>query len=246
MESLLVMRLLSGMGGSACLTIGSGVISDLFQPEQRGKAMAVYAAGILWGPVLGPIIGGFIAQRAGWRWDFYVLFIASVILTAAIMILNPETNPVVLMEWKTAKLRKEAGNSEVTLRNVYTHEKPASELTRRSILLHGLIRPMKLLFTSPIVFLLSLYVSFVFGLLYLLFTTVTEVYITVYHWSPEMCGLAYLGIGIGSMASIIVVAKTSDATIIRLTKRNNGVYEPEFRLPLVVFFGIMVPVSLFW
>jgi len=208
--------------------------------------MAIYSAGILWGPVIGPIIGGFIAQRAGWRWDFYVLFIASVIVSAGIMILNPETNPVVLMEWKTAKLNKEAGDPEVKLRNVYTHEKPVEELTRRNILLHGLIRPLKLLFTSPIVFLLSLYVAFVFGLLYLLFTTVTEVYITVYGWSPELCGLAYLGIGLGAMAGIVAVAKTSDATIIRLTKRNNGVYEPEFRLPLCVFFGLMIPISLFW
>jgi multidrug resistance protein len=244
LSALLVFRLLSGVGGSACLTIGAGVISDLFVIQERGKAMSIYAAGILWGPVIGPIMGGFIAQRTDWRWCFWVLFIAAVVISTGIWILNPETNPVVLIEWKTAKLRKETGNTE--LQNVYTKDKPAEELTRRNILLQGLVRPLKLLFTSPIVFLLSLYVSFIFGLLYLIFTTVTEVFITVYGWSPEMCGLAYLGVGVGSMAAIIFVAKTSDAAIIRATKRNNGVYEPEFRLPLVVFFGLMIPASFFW
>jgi MFS family permease len=103
-----------------------------------------------------------------------------------------------------------------------------------------------MLFASPIVFFVSLYVSFVFGLLFLLFTTVTQVYIMTYNWSPEMCGLAYLGVGLGNFLGIIFVARTSDATIIRLTKRNNGVYEPEFRLPATVIFGVLIPISLFW
>lgn len=61
-------RVLTGIGGSACLTIGGGVVSDLFEPEQRDMAMSIFSAGPLFGPVLGPICGGFIAQRAGWRW----------------------------------------------------------------------------------------------------------------------------------------------------------------------------------
>lgn len=66
--SIIVFRLLTGLGGSGCLTIGGGVVSDLFEPEQRGLAMAIFSAGPLFGPVLGPICGGFIAQGAGWRW----------------------------------------------------------------------------------------------------------------------------------------------------------------------------------
>lgn len=61
-----------------------------------------------------------------------------------------------------------------------------------------------------------------------------------------MTGLAYLGIGIGNFLGIGVVAKTSDATIIKLAKRNNGKYEPEMRLPLCLFFGFLIPVSFFW
>ncbi|KAF2189684.1 membrane transporter [Zopfia rhizophila CBS 207.26] len=244
LSGLIVMRLLAGTGGSACLTIGSGVISDLFLPEQRGLATAMYSLGILFGPVLGPICGGFIAQRAGWKWDFWVVFIAGVLITTGIIILNRETNPIVLIERKTKRLQKELNRPE--LQNVYTYKKDASTLRRRYVLSRGMYRPLKLLFTSPIVFLLSLYVSFVFGLLFLLFTTITQVYIQTYSWSPELCGLAYLGVGLGFFCGIIFVAKTSDATIIRLTKQNNGVYEPEMRLPTCVFFGFLIPISFFW
>jgi multidrug resistance protein len=68
LPALICFRLLTGIGGSACLTIGGGVVSDLFEPEQRGTAMSIFSAGPLFGPVLGPLCGGFIAQRAGWRW----------------------------------------------------------------------------------------------------------------------------------------------------------------------------------
>lgn len=238
------MRFLGGVGGSACLTIGGGVIADLFTPEKRGLATAVYSLGALFGPVLGPICGGFIAERAGWRWDFWVLLIGSALVTIGIIIMNRETNPTVLIQRKTEALRKELNRPE--LMSVYTYTLSPKQLQRRYIMTRGLMRPLKLLFMSPIVSLLCLYVSFVFGLLYLLFTTITQVYIAQYGWQPDLCGLAYLGIGFGFFTGIITVARTCDATIIRLTKRNNGVFEPEMRLPLCVFFGMLVPVSLFW
>lgn len=244
LPGLIVMRFLAGTGGSACLTIGSGVISDMFPVEQRGTAMALYSLGILFGPVLGPICGGFIAQRANWRWDFYVLFIAGCIFTGALMILLHESNAAVILDRKTKRMRKELDRPE--LRNILTHGKDAGSMSRGQILFQGMIRPLKLLFKSPIVFLLSLYISFVFGLLFLLFTTITQVYIATYDWTPELCGLAFLGIGLGFLLGIIFVARTSDATIIKLTKANNGVYEPEMRLPTCVFFGFLIPISLFW
>ncbi|PSN72767.1 MFS general substrate transporter [Corynespora cassiicola Philippines] len=244
LTGLIIMRFLAGVGGSACLTIGAGVISDLFIPEQRGQAMALYSLGGLFGPVLGPICGGFIAQRAGWRWDAWVVFIAGCALTAAIILFNRETNHAVILEWKTTRLRKEMNRPE--LRNIMTHTQDVDALKRRNILKQGIVRPLKLLFKSPIVLLLSLYMSFVFGLLFLLFTTITTVYIQTYDWSPELTGLAYLGIGLGFFMGIVFVARTSDATIIRLTKKNNGVYEPEMRLPTCVFFGCLIPISYGW
>lgn len=66
--SLLIFRIFSGLGGSACLSIGGGIVSDLFDSNERGVATAVFALGPLLGPVIGPIVGGFLSQEAGWRW----------------------------------------------------------------------------------------------------------------------------------------------------------------------------------
>jgi hypothetical protein len=79
-----------------------------------------------------------------------------------------------------------------------------------------------MLFFSPIIFLLSLYMSVAYGLLYLLFTTITQVFIETYGWDPDICGLAYIGLGIGFLCGLVLVARVSDATVVRMTKANDG------------------------
>lgn len=49
------------------MTLNGGIIADLFVPEERGAANALSAIGIMFDPVIGPIFGAFIGQRAGWR-----------------------------------------------------------------------------------------------------------------------------------------------------------------------------------
>lgn len=71
----LVFRFLAGCAGSAPLTIGGGTIADVTTPSQRGAAMGLYSLGPVFGPCLGPIAGGFVAQSLGWRWTFRVLAI---------------------------------------------------------------------------------------------------------------------------------------------------------------------------
>jgi multidrug resistance protein len=74
--SLLVFRFLSGFAGVATITIGSGTIADLMPREKRGKAVSIWSVGTILGPMVGPIIGGYVTQVAGWRWIFWVISIA--------------------------------------------------------------------------------------------------------------------------------------------------------------------------
>lgn len=194
--------------------------------------------------MVGPVIGGFIAQRAGWRWVYWVMLIACGLLTITNIIFNQETYPSILLRRKTQRLQKELGRED--LRSAYDRNKSVEERRKRTVLARGIVRPVRMFFSSPILILLSLYVSFVFGLLYLLFTTITEVFIQSYQFSSEICGLVYFGLGIGFFAGLFIVAKTSDPTVIRLTKANKGVYEPEMRLGSCVIFALFIPISLFW
>ena len=57
MSMLIVFRFLAGAVGAAVLSLGGGTITDLFVPEERGKAMALWSLGPLLSPVLGPVAG---------------------------------------------------------------------------------------------------------------------------------------------------------------------------------------------
>jgi MFS family permease len=74
---LIVFRFFAGTAGSCVITIGGGSFGDMFSTEERGTAMAIWAMGPLVGPVIGPVAGGFLASKAGWRWDFGLISIAA-------------------------------------------------------------------------------------------------------------------------------------------------------------------------
>ena len=159
-------------------------------------ATSIWAMGPLIGPVIGPICGGFVGEEIGWRWVFWILLIAGGVLSFGVECLNRETYAPVLLRWKTAKLAKETGRTD--LRSAYEADKESASLP--DVLRQGMRRPVLLFIKSPIVFLLSTYMAFVYGLLYLFFTTISSVFQENYGFSTGLSGLAYLGIGIGFMA----------------------------------------------
>jgi hypothetical protein len=198
--------------------------------------------GPLIGPVIGPIAGGFIAERAGWRWTYWVLFIASAIFAVLLFFVNRETYPEVILQRKVDRERASTGSDAL----ISWYEKDRPRRTKGQILRHGLMRPLKLLLLSPISFSLSLYMAVVYGLLYLLFTTITGVFVTVYGFSVELAGLSYLGVGLGFIVGLAIVGFTNDKSITKLAARNGGVFEPEMRMASCMLFACLIPISFFW
>jgi MFS family permease len=152
-ETLIVCRLFAGIGGSACITLGAGVVADLFPTELRGMATSIWSMGPLIGPVVGPIAGGFLGEEVSWQWIFWLLLIAGGAMQIGIELLNKETYAPVLIKWKTAKLAKELGRAD--LKSAY--DLGSEPLSNSQLLRRSLIRPALLLFKSPIVLLLSIY-----------------------------------------------------------------------------------------
>lgn len=243
LDSLIFFRFLCGVGGSACQTIGGAIIADLFQVSERGGAMTIWMLGPMVGPSTAPVIGGFVAETIGWRWVNWLAFIPAFIVVAFMVVFNRETNHQVLMERKTKKLRAELNRPE--LRSCYIDTtKPV--LSKSRILLNGLIRPIKMLFRSVILFSVSLYIAFNYGCLYLLFNTIPIVFQGVYGWSIGITGLVYLTLLFGYMFSLCVFWTMSDKTVVRMTAANGGVFEPEMRLPYCIWFAMVIPISFFW
>jgi hypothetical protein len=149
-----------------------------------------------------------------------------------------ESYAPVILQRKTKRLQKETGNPN--LRSALDSGKTPRELFKVSI-----VRPLKMLFLSPIVFLLSLYMATVYGYLYLMFTTFPRVFQGQYGFSNGTIGLTYLGVGIGSFFGLIFCAAFSDRLVQYLTKRNGGKPKPEYRVPAMIIGAFIVPVGLF-
>jgi len=159
---------------------------------------------------------------------------AGVTFTISIFLLR-ETNAAVLLAWKTARLQKETGNPALV-------SKMDRGLTPRQLFLRAIVRPIKLLILSPIVLLLSLLCAFVFGLLFLLFTTFPTVFEEQYHFSAGVSGLSYLGVGLGMAISLAAFATVSD----KLQKALGDSPKPEGRLKPMAWVMPAVPVGIFW
>lgn len=241
--TLVFFRFLSGLGGSASQTIGGAIVADLYPVSERGRAMTLWMLGPMFGPSCAPVIGGFVSETIGWRWVNWITFIPATLVVCAMIVFHPETNHQVLIRRKTERLRKELDRPD--LRSCYA-DPDAPTPSTRGILLNGLVRPVKMLFGSAIIFSVSLYIAFAYGCLYLLFNTIPIVFQGSYGWSIGLTGLVYLTLLIGYMAGLAVFSTLSDKTVVRMTKANGGVYEPEMRLPDCIYFAFLLPITFFW
>lgn len=191
-------------------TRGGGIISDTFYTEERGLAVGIWSLGPIFGmsgfsflnsgtqpnnagPTLGPVVGGFVAASIGWRWDFWIVFILGALISVLIFFFNTKTSHKILIQRKILLLEKILDQQR--LRSCY---EGAETLQKGRILAHSLLSPLKMLFGSPRVFFLSLYTAFIYGVMYLLFTTITDVFRDNYGFLIATTGLVYISLGFGN------------------------------------------------
>ena len=72
LEFLVAMRVVQGLGGGPVIPMAQAIMWEIFPLRQRGTAMAVWGVGIMLAPILGPTVGGWIADNWSWRWIFYI------------------------------------------------------------------------------------------------------------------------------------------------------------------------------
>ena len=241
-SQMIAFRFLSGIGGSAPLAIGGGVLSDLFVAEQRGRAISIYSLMPLLGPAIGPIGGGWIAERTTWRWVFYSTTIACGLIQLCGLFFLQETYAPVLLHRRKRRMIKETGNTD--LHTEYDH--PGRTLPQT--LLNAFVRPFMMLATQPIVQVLSLYMMFLYGMIYLIFSTFPTLFAVKYGESPGIIGLNYASLGIGFFLGTQVCAPLQDRVYAALKRRyvpDGGPGRPEFRVPMMVPGALLVPVGIF-
>ncbi|KAJ3828255.1 major facilitator superfamily domain-containing protein [Lentinula raphanica] len=231
-------RFLNGFSGSAPIACGGGSIGDLFSERDRASAMAIYSLGPLIGPAVGPVAGGFIAQTIGPKYVFIVIAAAcGVSLVVGVPLLKETYAPVI-------RLRR--ARAEGDLEKAKHFHGSMSNMSKWEYLWLNLSRPVILLSRSFICFILSLYMAFMYGIYYLMFTTFPELFNGIYGFDTGIGGLVYLGLGIGFLVATMFGAKTADQIYHYLASKNGGKGKPEMRIPALAFGSLWVPVGLFW
>jgi DHA2 family multidrug resistance protein len=72
LNEMILFRLIQGAFGAALSPLSQSIMLDLYPPEKRGAAMAIWGMGVMVGPILGPTLGGYLTDAYDWRWVFYV------------------------------------------------------------------------------------------------------------------------------------------------------------------------------
>ncbi|KAK4143067.1 major facilitator superfamily domain-containing protein [Dichotomopilus funicola] len=194
LASLIVVRFIGAFFGAAMISNSPGTIVDIANPETLALCMSWYSVAPLNGPVTGPLIGGFVYEDLGWRWGNWLAMILAGVAVAMVSLVKETYMPKLLTN-KVARLRKETGDD----RWWCAHDQRRSTL---DLLKTNLSRPFVLAATEPILWFFNIWISIIYGILYLCFVAYPIVFTQYRGWSVGMTGLAFLGIGIGTLMGI--------------------------------------------
>ncbi|KAK3937361.1 MFS general substrate transporter, partial [Diplogelasinospora grovesii] len=193
-QTLLLTRFFGAFFASAPVTNTGGVLGDLFSPAYRGIAMAGYAMAVVGGPVLGPIVSAAVVVQPnlGWRWTEYLTGILQAFILVIAVTFIDESYPPRLLIYKARRLRHESGNWALHAK-FEEWDVSVAELARKFLL-----RPVQLLCT-PICFLVALYASFCYGILYMQLGAIPIIFGELRGFSPFVATLPFLCIFIGAI-----------------------------------------------
>lgn len=232
--TLVVSRQIAGIAASAPVTNVGGSIADVWEVKDRGAPMALFSATLFVGPCLGPMLGGWIGERAGWRWIYWILFII-VGVSWGLTLFMPESLAPVILRRKAERLRKETGD------DTYQTLQELERLPFNQVLKIALVRPLVMLFTEPIVIWLSIYLSFIYSLLYLMFFAFPIAFTEIRGWGEGITGIAFVSIMLGIFAAGFFVPM-NERMYANATK--DGAY-PEARLYPMMAGAFLMPAALF-
>jgi MFS family permease len=242
--ALLVFRLLCGIFASAPIAIVGGLYADIYgDPRSRGAAMAYFMVATTLGPIMAPIVSGFIAQSTSWRWVFGAgTFFA--LATLPLPIICEETYLPVLLERKARQMRKEQGRDDIIA---------ATSLEKKSwsyVFNVVMTRPFRMLFQEAIVGCVCLYAMLVYAIFYLYFGVYPLIFLgetSVYNFSPGIAGLTFIAIMVGSMTGLPIFIWWDRFLARKQAEGAAWAKQEEYRrLPLACLGGPMFVLAIFW
>ncbi|KAK3679515.1 hypothetical protein LTR78_001076 [Recurvomyces mirabilis] len=271
--SLLASRLIGCIGMSPFEVLVTTTIADIYFVHQRGLRLAMWGLCLSVGVGGGGIISGYIIQDLGWNWTYGICAVLYGVFIPVLFFFCPETayrrdavfntdqgtedRAEHLAEEKLARLdeKNETVESLDRIETNITWSEPKASYWDDLKIFHGrqcddaywkvLVRPLFML-----VFPQVLFSFFAYGLTTSWLIVVGSVLAQLfsappYNFSVSAIGLVSLSALIGSILGAFVTGPTADWVVKFMSRRNKGVYEPEFRLTLIVVVLILGGLSFF-
>ncbi|KAK7953232.1 MFS multidrug transporter [Apiospora saccharicola] len=213
----------------------TGMFVDFLKdPTSRGIAAAMFSMSVFCGPAAGPIVGTVVTDRFGWRWSAWVTLIFSVVFGLAAFLVTPETSEAVILERRAQRLRKKTGGDVVVCASE-KGEKPSVAAFCGEVFDEA----------GADLYIMTVYMSFVYGIIYLTFELYPQAFVVVRDWSTVDASMSFFGILGGAVVACIVLgAHTIYHVGPRFAETNQHV--PERRLPPMILGSIFLPAGIFW
>ncbi|KAJ5629226.1 hypothetical protein N7528_002883 [Penicillium herquei] len=239
-QTLIICRFFTGMCGASQLAVVPGLLTDLFDTAYRGVAIMAYALTVFIGPLVGPIIGGFITKSdLGWRWTLYISAICSFLNGVLSILFLKETYAPCILIKKAKTLREITGNWGI-------HAKQEKiEFDFMNLAEKYFTRPLRLLVTELILLLVSLYMTFIYALVYALLEAYPFIFQKVYGMSLGVDSLPFIGVIIGQIMGFGYIASQQKTYAKKLAAKNN-IPVPEWRLSPPLLGGPVFTIGIFW
>ncbi|WP_166366200.1 MDR family MFS transporter [Pseudomonas akapageensis] len=90
---IVAFRLFQGVAGAALVPLAQGILLDIYNERERGSAMAMFGVSVMVGPVLGPMLGGWLTDNLSWRWVFFINLPIGLLALAGMLKYVRETPP---------------------------------------------------------------------------------------------------------------------------------------------------------
>ncbi|KAF9517781.1 hypothetical protein BS47DRAFT_1290479 [Hydnum rufescens UP504] len=202
--TVIICKFIQGSAASTGATMVGGTLADMWRTADRGVPMNLYAAAALFSVGLGPVIAGWIENNRNleWRWiNLAILLSTSGAYWLVLYFFMEETRGSVLLIRQVHLLRKESGDNRYRPR--IEDERPSL----RELIWISCTRPIWLLITEPVVLSFSIWIGFVWGVLFALIESVGLVFGTLYpQFNPGQLGAVFATVSIGSLIGFITVA----------------------------------------
>ncbi|KAJ6494259.1 MFS general substrate transporter [Mycena sanguinolenta] len=239
---LMFWRFVQAFGSSGGMSVGGGVIADMYKLTERGTAMGIFSAAALLGNALAPVIGGWVSHYASWRYLQIGLFVFGGVLALSMFVYLPETShPGATGLEKLVNAERKAANIDQPL--------DAEDEPTRPPLRWVWLNPLSSLRTlrSPNLSLVFFSSSAVLVTEFALQVPMAQTIGVRYGIDNEaLIGACFMPMGVGNILGAPLAGWISDRTVIKWKAKRGGVWVPEDRLRgarLVA--ATLVPLSIF-